>query len=76
MWLSVVHVVVLVVNAIGTRRIFLVHGLHVVVLVVNAFGTRRVFLVLCLLSSRASLVVRVLRHRIKIKWEQFTSSAL
>ena len=38
---------------------------HVVVLVVNAFGTRRVFLVLGLLSSRASLVVRVLRHKIE-----------
>ena len=40
---------------------------HVVVLVVNAFGTKRVFLVLCFLSSRASLVVRVLRHRIEIE---------
>ena len=37
---------------------------HVVVLIVNAFGTKRVFLVLCFLSSRASLVVRVLRQKI------------
>ena len=49
---------------VGTVRL---SDLHVVVLVVNALGTRRVFLVLGLLSSRASLVVRVLMQKKKME---------